>query len=198
MLIIQQINQLKADYAILRNKYADLKAKYYKSLQINMNQSITIMNLEKSKKSVRQMQNPSPPNDKEEICYGEHFSEAEWNILETIPQNKENDATYIRKCLEILYKSDLSILIYRSLNGCSANIINSKYGQIYRSEKYAITPEKRMLIRGLFHKRINKMKGITDVQRESRICEQNFNSTFARCINNIQRSISLKQFNDCS
>lgn len=119
------------------------------------------------------------------------FSSKDWKILSSIPHDKRKDATFVRALIKILYHEDLSVLSYRSLNGCSARTVKLKYGtSCYQAEKYPITPEKRLLIRNTYEDRIKKINDISDAERYSRLDEVQMNKLICSAIISVQRGMN--------
>lgn len=122
----------------------------------------------------------------------QYFSADDWKTLSSIPEEKAKDATFIRKLIGILYADNPSVLLYRTLYGCKAGTLKSKDGSVhYRSEKYPITPEKRLIIKKAMDYRIRNIRNIPPSERTLRSSERNLNNHICTGIINIQKRIAL-------
>lgn len=73
------------------------------------------------------------------FCNFSEICENDLRDLRSIKSGKFNDSTFIKKCLEVLYKNDFEALKHRSVTGKS---------------KQKITPTKEKIIRKLFEERL--------------------------------------------
>lgn len=92
------------------------------------------------------------------------FSFEDWRELHSLPHNKTNDATFIRKTIECMYKDELQVLLNRTLTGTRRSN--------HDGSTSAVTPEKRKIIRDAFLMRIDELNATYD----DMLCRKNLRS----------------------
>lgn len=132
------------------------------------------------------------PEYENPLC--KYYSSADWKRLRSISNIKSKDSTFVRTVLNILYRQDPTVILYRSLNGCRPGTIQMADGSLhYRAQKYPLTPQKRHIIRQTFQDRIKQIHDISEVEKCSRMSERHINETIALAINTIQRGLQNDQ-----
>lgn len=116
------------------------------------------------------------------------IEEDEWKELKSIPLNKRNDASYIRRSMDIVYKNDQEGLTNRTVSGRSKKM--GKMPELNLNSK-VITPEKKDLITELFRIRIQKLN-ITDALKQERFSETMLNRHMTNALGNLKRKIKTE------
>lgn len=112
----------------------------------------------------------------------------EVKALQRISLETSKDSTFIKDCLEYLYKDNLAVLSQRSVKGTSEKIEFSADGEEVKRHpaKDPITPEKYDRVKALFIDRISQCD-IDPVSHGERLKETNINRLMASGIKNISK-----------
>lgn len=169
-------------------------------MQMILEYSLKISEYERQLSKIRTRQSKTPidlelsPQPGGSSVLKSHFSDEHWKELTSVPFERRNDSTFLRKLLNILYDADPVNILYRSLNGCrSGKICMSDGKTYYRGAKKPISPEKRQLIRETFLDRIKNIPDITEAEKNLRKSERYINDSIALAINTLQRAIQKDQ-----
>lgn len=173
-------------------KYKDLKKRYVKlsvhfcELHMKYNDLKTTTNsvnshlVDASTNSVH-----SDIADDEVLSTDAVFTLDEITFLRSIPLAKAKDSSFILQCLQYAYKSNPSVLLYKSLKGVAESTeIKDDGTHEYHPAKEPLTPKKVVRIQKLFIERLDKCK-TGSVDYGERIKQANINKLFASGINNI-------------
>lgn len=115
------------------------------------------------------------------------FTLDEVTHLQSIPLDKTKDSTFILQCLQYAYKSNTSILQYKSLKGVpESTIINDDGTQEHHPAKEPLTPKKVRRIQELFTERLTKCK-TSSVGYGERTKQTNINKLIASGIKNVAK-----------
>lgn len=122
------------------------------------------------------------------LAEGSIFSASELKSLSALSGVKKNDSTFLRKCVEMLYKDDLSVLKMKSVKG-----VECKQENTAQIRKFPISPEKMNAINEKFKQRITRSGDAIGIDEFSnRLSPANINQLLARAIYNINKKMSVK------
>lgn len=116
------------------------------------------------------------------------IDEDDWKELKSIPANKRNDSTYIRRCLEIIYKNIEAALGYRTVSRRSKKTGNQQVPDSKSKILTPMTPDKKDLITNLFRIRIQGLN-ISAALKQERLSETTFNRNLTNALSNAKRRI---------
>lgn len=115
--------------------------------------------------------------------YSEYLTKANLCQLDTISPRESMDTTFIRVCLEILYRDNLSVLRNRSLHGKSY----SNRETLNRRHNLPLSPLKTNVIRELFRERVVR----SGVETNRRLSTDYVNTRISNTLSSIKRQINL-------
>ncbi|XP_037034283.1 uncharacterized protein LOC119073076 [Bradysia coprophila] len=164
-------------------KYKEIKGKYL-NLTINYSEeNIKYKNLIK----VATRSNRSD-NNEATLAGDSLITSNEVKALDRIPLETTKDSTFIKDCLQYIYKKNLSVLCQKSVKGTSERVEFSADGEEVKRHpaKDPITPEKYDRVKELFIDRISQCD-IDPVSHGERLKEANINRLMASGIKNISK-----------
>lgn len=120
---------------------------------------------------------------KKDMTPSTFLTESQATQLNSIDSDTRNDSKFIRLLLKFLYQSDESVILNRCVKGTQRRTILKDNGNtVEKSAKQEITPQKKEVIRKLFHGRIVDL----DISKiDKRRTEVYLNTLINRGIQNI-------------
>ncbi|XP_037033295.1 uncharacterized protein LOC119072222 [Bradysia coprophila] len=139
----------------------------------------------KTKTCMRQL---APDDGASASSTDDFFTSKELKFLEVLSLEKKTDSTFVRHCLEFIYKDHLAALSTKTLKGTAEKQHFSDEGVVERvtEGKDPLTPPKVARIRCLFVERISKA-GVGPVEYGERIKDAYLNRLIAASIQNISK-----------
>ncbi|KAG4071713.1 hypothetical protein HA402_011867 [Bradysia odoriphaga] len=164
-------------------KYKEVKRKY---LNLTMNYSEENI---KYKNLIKVATRSTRSDNNEATLAGDSLiTSNELKALDRIPLETTKDSTFIKDCLQYIYKDNLSVLCQKSVKGTSERIeFSADGGEVKRhSAKDPMTPEKYDRVKELFIDRISQCD-IDQVSHGERLKVTNINRLMASGIKNISK-----------
>lgn len=139
--------------------------------------------------STKTYENELLPDDVEKSSDG-FFTARELKFLKCLPNERSSDSTFVRHCLEFIYKDNLSVFSNKTLFGTAEKKHFSDQGVVERVEggKDPLTPPKVARIRSLFVGRISKANAGA-VEYGERIKDSYLNRLIASSLQNICKKL---------
>lgn len=162
-----------------------LKRLYYKSLQNNFVKDVRIAYLEEllKKHGILEPQ----PQCIELLTFSKfsnYFEAKELTILRSLDFCKKTDTTFIRHCLQFLYKDNMAVFRTKSALGAPKRIVNSTKGNIVDvPTTEPISPEKYVILKGILSD-----GNLSEFEREER--EKTLNRLLGKAISSIRVNLS--------
>lgn len=131
----------------------------------------------------------SVPGDAE-LSKDDFFTPKELRYLDVMSLEKKSDSTFVRHCLEFIYKENIHILKKKSLHGTAEKQLFSDDGLVDRvvEGKDPLTPSKVDKIRSMFVERISR-SGVGAVEYAERIKDSYLNRLIAASLQNISKKL---------
>lgn len=167
--MLLQIEELESDIRTMEMTYKKTKKLYITSLQNNLMKDIRIAKLETVLKSQGIAINPEEFNLNQFVGFSQHFDEKLLAQLRGLDYNQASDSSFLKKCVLHLYRSDLNSLAKKTPCGRNEQTVK-RDGRIVakRPRKEAISPVKMVILRQIFHERIDALPGLDSLQKSAR------------------------------
>lgn len=119
--------------------------------------------------------------------FSKHFLPDELAVLRSIDHDRRKDTTFVRNCLNYMYKDKLYVFKKKSALGAPKRNVNSSNGTVVEvPATEAITPEKYVILKEIFSDRISAMT-ISEDERDER--KRKLNNLIGKAITNIRTNL---------